>query len=169
MVLGLNNEGRKNGFGAILFENESEAAEAAKAMNKQYIENRYVDLSVISYDDYKNFNSNSKFGGNRGKFVKLANFVSSDNLDRSIVIRGLPYKATVEMVQDFFTGFNIPEEAICIEEFNGKRTGAALIQFINEKAAQDAKATLQKKEIEGRYIELFDQNDEFMQKVCKLL
>jgi len=56
VVLGLNHEGRKNGFGAILFDNEEEAAAAAKGMNNEYIGSRYVDLSVISYDDYKKFN-----------------------------------------------------------------------------------------------------------------
>lgn len=56
VVLGLNQEGRKNGFGAILFETEDEASRAAKEMNQQYIGNRYVDLSVITYADYKGFN-----------------------------------------------------------------------------------------------------------------
>ena len=56
VVLGLNQDGRKNGFGAILFESEGEAARAAKEMNQQYVGNRYVDLSVITYADYKSFN-----------------------------------------------------------------------------------------------------------------
>lgn len=80
VVFGLNHEGRKNGFGAILFENDDEAANAAKEMNKQYIGNgsRYVDLSVISYDDYINFNpavskgkSGGNWSGNAGSYVKL--------------------------------------------------------------------------------------------------
>lgn len=40
--------------------------------------------------------------------------------------------------------------------------------FENEQVAQDAKQALQKSEMEGRYIELFDKDDEFMRKVCKL-
>ena len=85
------------------------------------------------------------------------------------MIRGLPYRVTADVVQEFFDGFGkVPEECIHIEEFNGKRTGAALIEFESQEVAQEAKQALQKKEIEGRYIELFDQEDEFMQKVCKL-
>ena len=170
-VLGLNQEGRKNGFGAMLFKTEADAAEACTAMNKQYIGSRYVDLSVISYDDYKNFNNlgGSKFGGQPGKYVKLVNFVNADNQSRSLVMRGLPYKATVELIQDFFFSITkLAEDQIFIEEFNGKRTGAALVQFETEEIAQDCKTTLHKKEIEGRYIELFDEHDEFMQKVCRL-
>jgi RNA recognition motif-containing protein len=178
VVLGLNNEGRKNGFGAILFEDEEEAARAAKEMNKQYIgsTNRYVDLSVISYEDYVNFNQNYYRGGkssggyhNQGNFVKLHQCVNPDNLDRSIMLKGLPYRITTEQVQEFLKDFGeIPAQNIFIEEFNGKRTGSALVVFESEEVAQSAKKALQKSEIEGRYIEFFDQNDEFMRKVCRL-
>jgi hypothetical protein len=90
VVLGVNFEGKKNGFGAILFETEDEAASAAKDMNRQYIGNgsRYVDLSVISYEDYLNFNSNytkggekqNSYGGN-GSYVKLYECVNTENLN----------------------------------------------------------------------------------------
>lgn len=107
VILGLNNEGRKNGFGAILFENEEEAATAAKGMNREHVGSRYVDLSVITYGDYKRFNKPRDFGGDRNyaKPVKLANYVNKDNQDRSLVMRGLPYRATTQTVQDFFDGF----------------------------------------------------------------
>jgi len=65
VILGLNNEGRKNGFGAILFESEDEAQSAATGMDGQHVGSRYVDLSVISYGDYKRFNKPNDFGGNR--------------------------------------------------------------------------------------------------------
>ena len=64
-MLGLNYEGRKNGFGAMLFESQDEAARAAKEMNQKYIGNRYVDLSIISYDEYRNFNDKAR-GGDGG-------------------------------------------------------------------------------------------------------
>ena len=101
--------------------------------------------------------------------MKLANFVAPDNQARSLVMRGLPYKVTVDVIFEFFKGFGeLTEETVFIEEFNGKRTGAALIQFETTEVAQDAKQALHKKEIEGRYIELFDDQDEFMIKICKL-
>lgn len=56
VVLGLNSDGRKNGFGAILFETEDEAKAAMEKMNGQHVGSRYVDLSIISYGDYKRFN-----------------------------------------------------------------------------------------------------------------
>ena len=171
VILGLNNEGRKNGFGAILFENEDEAQSAAKGMDGQHVGSRYVDLSVISYGDYKRFNKPNDFGGNRPntKPVKLSNYVDQDNQARALVMRGLPYRATSQIVQEFFDGFgSLQEGDIFIEEFNGRRTGSALVVFENEAVAQDAKSALHRKEIEGRYIELFDQHDAFMQKICYL-
>ena len=84
-------------------------------------------------------------------------------------MRGLPYRVVFETIQQFFDGFGtIAEDDIFIEEFNGKRTGSALVVFENEQVAQDAKAALHRKEIEGRYVELFDQNDPFMIKICQL-
>jgi hypothetical protein len=132
---------------------------------------------VISYEDYLNFNNNAikgrsdggNWGGSQGSFVKLYQCVNKENLDRSLILRGLPYKISTLQLQNFLEGYGkIPAENIFIEEFNGKRTGSALVVFENDQVAQDAKTSLQKSEMEGRYIELFDQNDEFMRKVCKL-
>lgn len=178
VVFGLNREGRKNGFGAIVFESEDEAAAAAKDLNKQYVgtSNRYVDLSVISYGDYLGFNPPStgaseggSYGGSNGSYVKLFQCVNKENLDCSLILRGLPYKISTLQLQNFLEGYgDIPSQNLFIEEFNGKRTGSALVVFENEQVAQDAKKGLYKAELEGRYIELFDQNDDFMRKICKL-
>lgn len=172
VVLGVNFEGRKNGFGAILFEDENEAKNAAAALNKQYIKDRYVDLSVISYEDYLNFNNHSSRGGSKtnytqGSYVKISQCVNNDNVERALILRGLPYRISVEQVQTFLKDFgSIPEDQIFIEEFNGKRTGSALVAFESKETAQSAKNALQKTEMEGRYIELFDQEDEFFKKIA---
>ena len=55
-------------------------------------------------------------------------------------MRGLPYRVTTQIVQDFFDGFDsLQEDDISIEEFGGKRTGSAFVLFENEAVAQDAK------------------------------
>ena len=84
-------------------------------------------------------------------------------------MRGLPYRVTEDQIKKFFDGYgNITDDDIFVEEFNGKRTGSALIIFENLDVAQDAKTALNKKEIEGRYVELFDCQDLFMKKICNL-
>ena len=42
-------DGRKNGFGSILFEDQETASLAAKELDGNYIGERYVEISVISY------------------------------------------------------------------------------------------------------------------------
>lgn len=55
-ILGVGADGRKNGFGSILFEDQETAQIAAKELDGNYIGERYVEISVISYGDYLRFN-----------------------------------------------------------------------------------------------------------------
>ena len=57
MQWGLGADGRKNGWGTILFENEDEASRAAEAMNRQEIGGRWIGIEVMSYEKYKKFNA----------------------------------------------------------------------------------------------------------------
>lgn len=57
VVLGVNPDGRKNGFGAILFNNQSDAENAIDNLNGEYIGSRYVELNLLSYGDYSRFNA----------------------------------------------------------------------------------------------------------------
>ena len=56
VVFGENKEGRKSGFGAILFESEKDAKVAINELNGEYIGSRYVELTLITYGDYIRFN-----------------------------------------------------------------------------------------------------------------
>ena len=55
-ILGVGADGRKNGFGSILFEDQDTAQIAAKELDGNYIGERYVEISVISFGDYLRFN-----------------------------------------------------------------------------------------------------------------
>lgn len=135
-----------------------------------------MELSVISYGDYLNFNgppggSHGSGGYGGGKTTRLSNFVSEDNEHRGLVMRGLPYRVQPAEIVAFFDGFGtMNEEDIYIEETNGRRSGSALVLFESEEVAQDAKATLNKREMAGygRYVELYDHKDAFMRKICNL-
>lgn len=173
VVLGLGRDGRKNGFGTILFEDEKEAKDAMTEMQGQYVGNRYVDLTQISYGDYSRFNGPpaGNYGGNPGSYVKLSKYVSPENQEKCILMRGCPYRIEAKEIVAFFDGYgSLTPEDIFIEESNGRRTGSALVIFENKEIAQDAKAALNKKNIgeEQRYVELHDCNDLFMKKVCHL-
>lgn len=131
-ILGVGGDGRKNGFGSILFEDHEEANGAAKKLDGLYVGERYVELSVISYGDYLKFNGPSGSGFNSGQTIKLSMYVGPDNQERALVMRGLPYKIQIPEVATFFKDHGTIEESkIFIEEFNGKRTGSALVIFEN--------------------------------------
>jgi len=66
----------------------------------------------------------------------LSKYVGPDNQERSLVMRGLPYKVQPAEVIKFFDGFGkVNETNVFIEEFNGKRTGSALVIFENKELA----------------------------------
>jgi len=101
-------------------------------------------------------------GFNNGQTIKLSKYVGPDNQERSLVMRGLPYKIQVTDIVKFFDGHGgVSDQTVFVEEFNGKRTGSALVIFDTEENAVSAKERFHKKDIgaEGRYVELYDQND----------
>ena len=82
VILGKGRDGRNNGFGSILMKTAEDVENAVKELNKKYIGERYVDLSIIAYTDYRSFNSEkytqskNKFGGST---CKLFQEVNKDN------------------------------------------------------------------------------------------
>jgi hypothetical protein len=57
VVLGVGPDGRKNGTGTLLFDDAEEAASAQEKQHKQYIGERFILLSAISFGEYLKFNS----------------------------------------------------------------------------------------------------------------
>ncbi len=58
--------------------------------------------------------------------------MGAENQDRSLVMRGLPYRVNAEDILSFFSGYgSLTLDDIIIEEFNGKRSGSALVIFEN--------------------------------------
>jgi len=57
MQWGMGADGRKNGWGCIVMENEDEASRAAEALDKQYIGSRWIGTEVVPYEKYTKFNA----------------------------------------------------------------------------------------------------------------
>ena len=53
-------DGRRNGEATILFQNQQEATRAQSERNGEYIGARYVDLHLITYDQYNSFDKKSE-------------------------------------------------------------------------------------------------------------
>lgn len=100
--------------------------------------------------------------------MKLADVVKPDTNDKALIMRGLPFRVTIEEIQEFFAEIcEVKQDQITIEEENGRRSGAGHVTFENEDKAQDAKDALNRKEIGGRYIQLFDQNDSMWERLVQ--
>ena len=107
--LGHNEDGRRNGWGCILFKDEDEAASATDKLQKQYIGERFICLYQMNYGQYQRFNSTpGNSGGSRGSSsndrpdVKLSNHVTPENQEKCLVCRGLPFRVTDEEMIEFF-------------------------------------------------------------------
>ena len=86
--------------------------------------------------DRKLMTNSDLYSGSGGNTTKLSKYVGPDNQDRALVMRGLPYRVTDDDVIQFFKGYaNLTSDDIYIEEFNGKRTGSALVIFESKDVA----------------------------------
>ena len=81
-----------------------------------------------------------------------------------MLMRGLPFKVTVEEIQSFFREYaDLMKTDIVIEEIAaGKRSGKALVFFDHEETMKKAKIGLDKSNLGSRYVELFDHRDQAM-------
>ena len=55
LQFGQGEDGRRTGWGCILFENEDEAARACEEKNKQYIGERWIGTYNMNYGQWKGF------------------------------------------------------------------------------------------------------------------
>eukprot|EP00469_Lotharella_globosa_P008088 CAMPEP_0167772096 /NCGR_PEP_ID=MMETSP0111_2-20121227/654_1 /TAXON_ID=91324 /ORGANISM="Lotharella globosa, Strain CCCM811" /LENGTH=500 /DNA_ID=CAMNT_0007661543 /DNA_START=13 /DNA_END=1515 /DNA_ORIENTATION=+ len=117
---------------------------------------RKIDLSKFpeSYDPMKDpfvkdFNRNGSNQPYRAPFT---------HPDRVVRIRGLPWKATVQDVERFFTPLPLaskPQPIQLTKDSLGRPSGCGFVEFGNREAAQWAIKTCHKRYLMNRYIEVF--------------
>jgi len=102
------------------------------------------------------------------KTLKLADVAKPEILDKALAMRGLPFRVKIEEIKEFFAEVcEVAVENIHIAEEAGRRSGAGLAVFESEDQAQEVKDALNRKEIGGRFIQLFDQNDRMWEQVVQ--
>lgn len=132
----------------------------------------------MNYGQYKTMCKPKEEGGDAGGSFraaradcKLGDAIKEDNKSKALVMRGLPWKITADEIKEFFADFGTIEESnIFIECTDGKNTGSGLVIFESEDKAQDAKEKKEKEKIgvAQRWVNLFDEHDNFFQKACGL-
>eukprot|EP00349_Pseudokeronopsis_sp_Brazil_P008477 CAMPEP_0202956076 /NCGR_PEP_ID=MMETSP1396-20130829/633_1 /ASSEMBLY_ACC=CAM_ASM_000872 /TAXON_ID= /ORGANISM="Pseudokeronopsis sp., Strain Brazil" /LENGTH=178 /DNA_ID=CAMNT_0049672943 /DNA_START=367 /DNA_END=903 /DNA_ORIENTATION=+ len=149
--IGTNPDGSKTGEGAVIFSDEEEARRAYKERQGRNIGHRYIELFVMSNGDYQDFEKIQTFSR---KTVKLMGQVQPGERNKAIKVRGLPYSVTEDDISFLFKEFKVRNSDVIIEQFNGKKTGYALIFFSSEKDASYAKKNYNGAMIGNRYIEI---------------
>ena len=72
----------------------------------------------------------ASYGGEGG--VKLSDHVTDENKSKALMMRGIPFRSTMDEIIGFFDGHGtLTEDKITIEEMNGRRTGSVLVVFEN--------------------------------------
>lgn len=163
--IGKNKEGRRTGFGSLLFTSEEECRRALNDKQGGHMGNRYIELYLISLGEYHE--QRMQVATTQSE-VRLQKYVTQTNKQRVILVRGLPFKIQTEELQEFFKDVEaLMKPDIVIESSSqGKRTGQALVFFSSEEKAKQAKEQKNMKTIGPRYVEIFDAQDLVMQQVC---
>ena len=144
----VNEEGRKTGQAAVLFESCEDAERAFKEKQKQEIGGRWILLADLDVEDHAEFESYNP----ENKNVRCGDSVNEDNVDRCVKIRGLPWAANKGTIIEFFEGFQISKSQITIDIQGGKNSGFAVIVLKDEDEAARACSELDKKTIGSRWI-----------------
>lgn len=103
-------------------------------------------------------------GGGERKTVAITDHINKENKDKTLILKGMPFKATESEVKEFFEGFDLAaDDSIYLDQENGRKSGKGAVVFKSEDIAQEAKDALNRKEIgsHGRYVILCDQYDDF--------
>jgi RNA recognition motif-containing protein len=67
--------------------------------------------------------------------VKIADFVSSDNQDNCLVIKGIPFRIKNDEIIEFFSSCGtLTSDKIYIDQVDGRKSGSALVIFENSDA-----------------------------------
>lgn len=144
----MNEEGRKTGHAAVLFESAEDAERAFKEKQKQEIGGRWVLLNDCDVEDHAEFESFNP----ENKNVRCSDSVNEDNVDRCVKLRGLPWAANKGTVLEFFEGFRINKSNIVIDIQGGKNSGFAIVILPNEEEAERACSELDRKTMGSRWI-----------------
>merc|ERR1712072_1158473 len=92
IVIGQGKDGRRNGFGAVLFENEEAAEKAISELDKEYIGERYIMMYAMTYGQYLKFNTPVPPQVD----VILTDHVKNDNKEKCLLVKNLPFRIKKE-------------------------------------------------------------------------
>lgn len=144
-------DGRPTGEAFVEFASE-ECVAAALGRNKERMGSRYIEVFRATKEDMK-------------MAIQRGNGVLGDRINGSVPpteadgcwlkLRGLPYSAVEEDIEQFFAGFSIVPNGIYLTKKGDRPKGEAYVEMASPEEAERARATLHKSMLGSRYIEIF--------------
>ena len=140
-------KGNSTGEAVIAFINENECKDAISRENGRLLMNQIITLENSDLEKYEEYASSSAFSN----WIKiLSEYISSEDVQRSLFIANLPLDVTKEALLNFLQIFNINESNLVIDKKIFHENGSVLIKFPNEDDANEAKTFLQKSPFEWK-------------------
>ncbi|XP_068613330.1 G-rich sequence factor 1-like [Brachionichthys hirsutus] len=137
--LTVNHQGKPSGVAFIEMEH-GEDVDKALEMHRRYLGPRYVEVFEMTDSDAENV---------------LRSDARTARNDGVVRFRGFTYDNTKEDIAQFLTGLDIVENGITIiEDFAGRNSGVAFVQFSSQEQANEA-LKRDREVIGNRYIEAF--------------
>lgn len=87
--------------------------------------------------------------------MRLSDYITPDNSEKCLKLRGLPFSADIRQIRDFFGDFRVAERDVIIDLQNGRPTGYALVFLENGEEAKRAKKDLDRQHLGNRYVDVF--------------
>lgn len=140
--------GKASGEAYIDFISEKDVEEAMKR-HKQHMGHRYIEIFKASRSEMNQTSEKSHVHGGHNSDIP-------DHSKCVLRLRGLPYVATTEDIQDFFKAYPLDLHNIHMaKNFEGRSSGEAFVVFQSEDVATRALLALNKAKMGSRYIEIF--------------
>jgi len=131
-----NYAGKSKGYGYVTFKT-LEAVKSALNRDRELIRGRAMYISVNQTDPQ-----------NREKVFKYSTLLERNKL----FVKGLPYKATKESVQELFGQYGEIKDVRIVTLRNGHSKGIAYVDFVNDNEASKAVVKLDNYVMDGRTI-----------------
>ncbi|CAM9479790.1 unnamed protein product [Discosporangium mesarthrocarpum] len=139
---------RPTGEAFVLFETESEADHAFKALDKQKIGDRWIELFRSTKGDLFTATVRSAVVG-----MERGGAMYSHEPMTCVKLRGLPFNVTENDIFNFFSGLTVIGSFIC-KDIMGRPTGEGFVEFASLEDCQRAMSR-NRESMMDRYVEVF--------------
>ena len=153
----LDNSGKASGVAYVEFETHAECTKAMEK-HKQYLDNRYLILRMISQNEMNSLLERQYRSGGRflnDTYKGRGAQVDGGTYEETVVyMKNLNTRTRLEDILEFFHGYKIVKDSIQLQYKDDRPTGDGMVKFSSRREADDAIMQLNGKVMLGKIVEL---------------